>query len=243
MSIDHERLISSERLTQIFPHYCDDTGRFIVSDQLAFQYPDDETAIESGRDQEENDREIQLLLQSITRCLQDGIQDAKETLMPDLLVMLREAVHKVDAEVLEDVIWACWRHHSDHALVIQMEDGMRLMESGQHAAAVEVFTTLVDKDSIWVEARNKRATALFLAGNYESSLIDIEHVLSAEPSHFGALAGRGLVHMHQKDFEGAIAMFEAAIALNPWMAHAVTNLAQAKQLLAESGAESRDDKA
>ena len=49
--------------------------------------------------------------------------------------------------------------------------------------------------------------------------------------------------LHSHVGTGAISSLQAAVALNPWMAHAVTNLAQAKQLLAESGAESGDDKA
>ena len=62
-----------------------------------------------------------------------------------------------------------------------------------------IFTEVINKDPSWAEAWNKRATVLYMIGNYEGSQNDINKVLNLEKRHFGALAGQGLVNIQLKN--------------------------------------------
>lgn len=236
----NERLISSERLNQILPQYCDETGQFYVSEELLFQYPSDEALVVSATGREASDRELESLLTMTQSHLFTGISDAQEKLMPALFTLLCEAAHSSDAEVIEDTIWACWRYHPDPSLGAELNRGMRLMETAQHTEALEVFSGLVAKEPTWTEARNKRATAAFFAGEYEDSLADIALVLEAEPLHFGALAGQGLIKLQQKEYEAAVDIFSKALEVNPWMANIVSHMRHAQQQLSQGTVEQSD---
>ena len=51
---------------------------------------------------------------------------------------------------------------------------------------------------------NKRATLLYLMGDYDRSLRDIKHVLELEPRHFGALSGRVQIYIKLENYEKAL---------------------------------------
>jgi tetratricopeptide (TPR) repeat protein len=69
----------------------------------------------------------------------------------------------------------------------------------------------------WAEAWNKRATALYLAGEHDRSLANIDRVLALEPRHFGALAGMGLIRIARGQYRDALAAYRRALAVNPFL--------------------------
>ena len=83
--------------------------------------------------------------------------------------------------------------------------------------AIVIFTEVINKDPSWAEAWNKRATVLYMIGNYEESQNDINKVLNLEKRHFGALAGQGLVNIKLKNYEKAIESYEKAQEIYPAM--------------------------
>ncbi len=83
--------------------------------------------------------------------------------------------------------------------------------------ALPILDDIVARAPQWAEGWNKRATVLFLLGEYERSLADIDRVLALEPRHFGALAGRGFIHMNQGESRQALAALRRALAVNPFL--------------------------
>ena len=82
---------------------------------------------------------------------------------------------------------------------------------------MKIFTEVIDKDPSWAEAWNKRATVLYMIGDYQGSQDDIDKVLNLEKRHFGALAGQGLVNIQLKNYEKAIESYEKAQKIYPAM--------------------------
>lgn len=86
----------------------------------------------------------------------------------------------------------------------------------------------------FAEAWNKRATLHYLLGNYEESLADIEQVLELEPRHFGALSGKGLVHLQRGELTRAKEAFTALLSVHPNSPGARNNLELIEQEIRRS---------
>jgi tetratricopeptide (TPR) repeat protein len=69
----------------------------------------------------------------------------------------------------------------------------------------------------YAEGWNKRATLLYIMGEYDRSRADCDEVLKREPRHFGALAGMGLIAIAQSDYKAALAAYRRALAANPYL--------------------------
>lgn len=122
---------------------------------------------------------------------------------------------EADEAVLE--IWKMWRQSGTPELDEKMEQASRLMGAGLAPLALPVLDDLVKEAPSWAEAWNKRATVLYLTGEHDRSLADIERVLALEPRHFGALAGIGLIRMARGEFREALAAYRRALAANPFL--------------------------
>ena len=109
---------------------------------------------------------------------------------------LLNAKNLQQAEKLEDQIWNKWtRHPNNDYLTNKLENGTYSMYHQQYKMALKLFTDVIIEDPKWAEGWNKRATLLFILGDYEKSLDDIEKVLDLEPRHFGALSGRAQIYL------------------------------------------------
>ena len=91
------------------------------------------------------------------------------------------------------------------------------MNENKLEEAYDIFTKVIDKDPNWAEAWNKRATVLYLMGEYELSQSDINKVLQIEKRHFGALTGQGLVQIALENYEKAIDSYIEAHKIHPYM--------------------------
>ena len=118
----------------------------------------------------------------------------------------------------EQKIWKIWSTHpKDQFLTLKLAEGSRLVVNNELSKAIVIFTEVINKDPSWAEAWNKRATVLYMIGNYEESQNDINKVLNLEKRHFGALAGQGLVNIQLKNYEKAIESYEKAQEIYPAM--------------------------
>ena len=122
------------------------------------------------------------------------------------------------SSIVEQEIWKIWSTHpTDAKLTTKLEEGSQFVRDQQFFKAIEIFTEVINFDQNWAEAWNKRATVLYLLGNFEESQKDIDKVLKLESRHFGALAGEGLVNIQLKNYEKAISSYEKALKIYPSM--------------------------
>ena len=91
------------------------------------------------------------------------------------------------------------------------------MSRNELTTAHNVFSKAIELDPNWAEAWNKRATVLYLMGNYELSQKDIDEVLRLEKRHFGALSGQGMVQTELKNYQKAIDSYIEAHKVYPSM--------------------------
>ena len=122
------------------------------------------------------------------------------------------------SSIIAQQIWTLWSTHpTDQKLTSILDEGSRLVQDQKLYKAIEVFTKVIELDPNWAEAWNKRATVLYLVGQYKKSQNDINRVLELEKRHFGALAGQGLVNIKLKNYEKAIKSYEKALEIHPNM--------------------------
>jgi len=120
--------------------------------------------------------------------------------------------------IIEQKIWKLWSQHpTNQNLTIKLEKGSEYVRNKKLLKAVEIFTEVIELDPEWAEAWNKRATVLYMIGDYQGSQNDIDKVLNLEKRHFGALAGQGLVNIQLKNYEKAIESYEKAQTIYPAM--------------------------
>jgi tetratricopeptide (TPR) repeat protein len=120
-----------------------------------------------------------------------------------------------DAMVAE--IWRLWLRSGRPELDAAMQQAVNLLAAGLGSLAMPILDDIVAQAPDWAEGWNKRATVLYLLGEHDRSLADIEHVLALEPRHFGALAGMGLIRIARGEPREALAAFRRALAVNPFL--------------------------
>ena len=160
-----------------------------------------------------------------------ALSDQTDPKLDALFIQLKAASGHIEAAPVEQRIWAIWLESSDKNVTLLMEEGVDRMNVGDHGAALQAFDKIVKIAPDFAEGWNKRATVHYLMENFQKSLADIVKTLELEPRHFGALSGRGLVYAKLDKLERAFDAFEAAVAVNPHMIGARTNLEVIRQIL------------
>jgi len=133
----------------------------------------------------------------------------------------------------EQGLWLLWSRSGDPAIDRRMAQGGEEMQAGNLPKAIEIFAEVVKRKPAFAEGWNKRATAYYLAGEYEKSIADCGQVLKRNPRHFGALSGLGLVYTKLEQYEEALKWFRRALEVNPNMIGVEMNIEQLKELLQE----------
>ena len=133
---------------------------------------------------------------------------------------------------IEQKIWKIWSTHpNNNELTSMLAIGSNFVNNNQYSKAIEIFTEVIEIDPSWAEAWNKRATVLYMMGEFEKSQNDINKVLKLENRHFGALAGQGLVNIELKNYEKAIMSYEEAMKIYPSMNSPKIMIKQLKKLI------------
>ena len=135
--------------------------------------------------------------------------------------------------VAEQALWTLWSRSGDDAVDGLLAAGVEQMRAGDLDAAIATFSAVITQKPEFAEGWNKRATALFLAGDFRRSLADCDEVMKRNPLHFGALAGYGQIYFQLGQYERAIAYWKRALEVNPNLSGVETSIRTTEQLLAE----------
>jgi tetratricopeptide (TPR) repeat protein len=124
----------------------------------------------------------------------------------------------------EAALWAMWCRSGDRGHDAMLAEGVAALARRDFVAATKIFTRLIDAAPDWAEAWNKRATARYLARDFEGAIRDCEATLARKPHHFGALSGQGLCHLALEQYAPAAALFRRALAVHPALTSVRANL-------------------
>jgi tetratricopeptide (TPR) repeat protein len=114
-------------------------------------------------------------------------------------------------------VWVLWTRSGDDAIDELMKKGADQVGAGELDAAIATYSEVIKRKPAFAEGWNKRATVLFLAGDYKRSLADCDQVMKRNPHHFGALAGFGQIYFRLDQYDKAISYWKRALEVNPNM--------------------------
>ena len=135
--------------------------------------------------------------------------------------------------VAEQGLWRLWSHSGDETVDALLAKGVEEMNAGRFDAAIATFSAVIRRKPDFAEGWNKRATALFLAGEFRKSLADCDEVIKRNPHHFGALAGYGQIYFHLEQYAKAIEYWKRALEENPNLAGVEAAIEAAEQRIEE----------
>ena len=136
-------------------------------------------------------------------------------------------------EVAEAALWELWSRSGDDEIDALLARGVEQMRNGELDASIATFSSIIDRRPDFAEGWNKRATALFLAGELRRSLADCGEVIKRNPVHFGALAGYGQIYFQLEQYTKSVEYWKRAIRVNPNMENVEMSLKSVEKLLEE----------
>jgi len=115
----------------------------------------------------------------------------------------------------EKSVWQVWSRSGDPEADRLLAAGVEEMEQGLLHQAIHTFSSVIERNPDFAEGWNKRATVLFLVGDFRASLADCDEVMKRNPQHFGALAGYGQIYLRLEQYDKAVHYFRRALEVNP----------------------------
>lgn len=138
-------------------------------------------------------------------------------LREELFLALKQARNEQEADIVAAHIWAFWTQGPDQEATDQIAQIFAARRISEIDKALEIANALVARLPDYPEGWNQQATLLFMKQEYDASLEAIERVLQLEPKHFGALAGKAVILIHQGRMQLAQATLRAAVAIHPFL--------------------------
>jgi tetratricopeptide (TPR) repeat protein len=152
--------------------------------------------------------------------------------VPKLAAALRDPDALVRA-IAERSLWDVWGRSGETEIDALYANGVQEMSEGLGEAAVQTFTRIIERRPDFAEGWNKRATVLYMLGQYQKSLADCDEVMKRNPYHFGALSGYGMIYLKLGDPGRALTWFERALDVNPNLSQVEETVRALRQLLIE----------
>ena len=141
--------------------------------------------------------------------------DQKDSRLNILFDKLLSSNDNMQASTILADIWDIWSIAENLEAQKIFDEGNNMMDRGSLEEATALFTQVIDLKPDFAEGWNKRATVLFLKGELEASIFDIQKTLELEPRHFGALDGLAEIYLIQDDLLGAAATYKRILEIIP----------------------------
>ena len=145
-----------------------------------------------------------------------ALADQNDPRLNNLFKKLNETENQDEIRDLISDIWNIWYEVDDPKVIEYFEKGIQAIRIRNYPLAIRFFNNLIEEDSNFAEAWNKRATAYFMMGDFDKSMLDIVKTLELEPRHFGALDGMSLIFIHQGQFQEALKVYDKMLELFPF---------------------------
>lgn len=162
-----------------------------------------------------------------------ALADQDDPRLEDLFSLLENADNPGEAAFVEQKIWSIWHTAPSEELQGLLESGMEAMNRADFGHALDLFEQITKQAPGYAEGWNKRATVHYILNNFQESLSDIAETLKREPRHFGALSGKGLVHIREDMLNDALVAFEQALRISPQNPGTRAHLKALKKLLGQ----------
>ena len=162
--------------------------------------------------------------------------DQNDQRLAPLFETLKSTGDAAAARAAEIEIWRIWIDSGNSDIDALMVEGVTAMSNARLEDAITIFGEITERAPGFAEGWNKRATAYFLNEDYVASVRDIQTTLALEPRHFGAISGMGLIFLSRGDETGALAAFEAVVAIHPNAPGARQRIEELRKRLLERGA-------
>jgi tetratricopeptide (TPR) repeat protein len=132
-----------------------------------------------------------------------------------LFNQLASAKSETEVQRIQAKIWNVWMDSGELEVNAWMEEGNKAISDGDYNKAIAIFSKVTERKPDYVEGWNKRATAYYMKGDYNTSLADIFRTLSIEKRHFGALSGLASIYLANKDYKEALKVLEYMLMICP----------------------------
>lgn len=161
----------------------------------------------------------------------DSPATSRKAKLDALFARLMASEDQGKADRIVQQIWALWLKSGDAEVDLRMSEALIHLRGANLSRAKSMLSQVIRAKPDYAEAWNQRAIANFRSGDFEASLSDIARTLALEPRHFGALAGKGVIKMHQGKNAEALAAFERAMRFNPFLRERARIIPMLKQRL------------
>lgn len=131
-------------------------------------------------------------------------------------------------QMAEHALWSIWFRCGKGCANREMMRGLKELNHREFDHAVVHFSRAIELDPNFAEAYNQRAIVHNLREEYKDSAHDSRRAVTLMPCHFGAWAGLGHCYAHLNRIEEAIACYEKAIKINPYLVYVRDAVAELK---------------
>ena len=171
-------------------------------------------------------RALAVILLAAAACVSAEAGDDPE--LDALFALLKQADTETAREIEQRIVRS-WSESGSPSMNLLLAKGRKAMANGRHREAIRHLSALVDHAPDFAEGWNARATAYFLIGQHELSLIDIGRTLMLEPRHFGAISGYAMIMEAWGNHAAALKAHELVRDLYPMREGLAETIARLRQ--------------